>query len=161
MHAAFISGSCQPEGRSAVKVGKLIGVPRRFTALPPPLRPASHHFLSFLLFSSIVFQLFEKWPRSLSAKQTIPLEFNDLVYSPAKVIRYIWKKEAIVRLAFRSFYFLAGRLSTFQTFPRYLLAIREFEFAIISSARLSHTEKVFCHFEIHIFEPRLISCSTN
>lgn len=77
LHAAFISESCQPEG-SAVKVGKLIGVPWRFTA--PAVSPFSFSPLSSILFDC--FLTFRKVPALIqSAEQTIPLEFNDPVYS--------------------------------------------------------------------------------
>jgi len=57
-----------------------------------PSHPTSHHFLSFLPFSSIVFQLFEKCPRLLSAKQTILLQFNDLVYSRESYLPYLGER---------------------------------------------------------------------
>lgn len=112
MHAAFISGSYQPEGRSAVKVGKLIGVPRRFTALPVPPFPAPPPPVSPLPpFSPILFDRFPTFRKvaALIKHQNKQSRWNSMIlFISAEVTPAIFgKRRAIVRLAFRSFYLLA------------------------------------------------------
>jgi len=84
LHAAFISGSCQPEGRSAVEVGKPIGAPRWFATLPfadhlfsPP--PSSSSFA--LLFDR--FQSFREVVTLVKRRINNPRvgRFDDPVYS--------------------------------------------------------------------------------
>jgi len=115
LHAAFISGSYQPEGRSAVKVGKLIGVPRRFTALfsSLPLYISPLPLLSPILFDR--FPTFRKVAALIKRKTNNPVAIQWSCLFPRKLLAIFGRKNAIVRLAFRSFYFLTDRLSTFRT----------------------------------------------
>ena len=105
LHAAFISGSYQPEGRSAVKVGKLIGVPRRFTA-------SSLFSLSLLpLFSPIPFNrfpTFRKVAAFIKRKTNNSVEIQWSCLFSQKLSAIFEKIKAIVWLALLLFLFFAN-----------------------------------------------------
>lgn len=166
-----LAGVASRKAEARLKLGswlKYLGGLPRFP--PPPPTPLPPHVSPLPLFSPILFDRFPTF-RKVAAlikrktnSPTVEIQWSCLSPPPPppKVTRHIWEKEAIVRLAFRSSYFLAGRLGTFRflgVFPRPFGNSDNF-----FGTLLPHRKRVYArfrYFERHIFKSRLITFPTN